>query len=167
MYEARLAALLAARNDRTDEHKRAQERYKKVTLLMSLSFCRRVVKYGEFNALQLQGLRCSKTPITIYRIFLLTHEVALFVCRAQMCLKHNPAAQGFPPLGLITCGQDCDDFDKKVEKLQSEKDRRMEECFNELASLEDGYRQKQRDAKQVSGAGAGSFACRVGVKVPP
>lgn len=31
VYEARLAALLAARNDRQDEHKRAQERYKKVT----------------------------------------------------------------------------------------------------------------------------------------
>lgn len=31
VYESRLAALLAARNDRTDEHKRAQERYKKVS----------------------------------------------------------------------------------------------------------------------------------------
>lgn len=30
VYEARLAALLAARNDRKDEHKRALERYKKV-----------------------------------------------------------------------------------------------------------------------------------------
>lgn len=30
VYETRLAALLTARNDRTDEHKRAQERYKKV-----------------------------------------------------------------------------------------------------------------------------------------
>lgn len=54
------------------------------------------------------------------------------------------------PIDVIAHVQDCDDFDKKVEKLQSEKDRRMEECFNELATLEDGYRQKHRDAKQVS-----------------
>lgn len=45
--------------------------------------------------------------------------------------------------------QDCEDFDKKVEKLQSEKGRRMEECVDELRGLEDGYRQKHRDAKQV------------------
>lgn len=52
-------------------------------------------------------------------------------------------------LALLFCPQDCDDFDKKVEKLHSEKDRRMEECLYELRGLEDGYRQKHRDAKQV------------------
>lgn len=36
VYEARLAALLAARNDRKDEHKRAQERYKKVRSRLAL-----------------------------------------------------------------------------------------------------------------------------------
>lgn len=34
VYEARLAALLAARNDRQDEHKRALERYKKVRFVV-------------------------------------------------------------------------------------------------------------------------------------
>ncbi|CAM9818779.1 unnamed protein product, partial [Ectocarpus sp. 4 AP-2014] len=78
VYEARLAALLAARNDRQDEHKRALERYKK----------------------------------------------------------------------------DCEEFDKKVEKLGGEKERRMEECLGELRGLEDGYRQKHRDAKQAKRQGA-------------
>lgn len=54
-------------------------------------------------------------------------------------------------LGLLS--QDCEDFDKKVEKLQSEKGRRMEECLDELRGLEDGYRQKHRDAKQVMACG--------------
>eukprot|EP00752_Nemacystus_decipiens_P009890 g8823.t1 len=85
VYEARLAALLAARNDRKDEHKRMQERYKK----------------------------------------------------------------------------DCEEFDKKVEKLQGEKERRMEECLDELRGLEDGYRQKHRDAKQAKRAG--SIAAQVGM----
>lgn len=39
-YDARLAALLAAKNDRTDEHKRAQERYRKVGTVLSLSLTR-------------------------------------------------------------------------------------------------------------------------------
>lgn len=46
--------------------------------------------------------------------------------------------------------QDCEEFDKKVEKLQGEKERRMEECLDELRGLENGYRQKHRDAKQVT-----------------
>ncbi|CBJ26117.1 conserved unknown protein [Ectocarpus siliculosus] len=87
VYEARLAALLAARNDRQDEHKRALERYKK----------------------------------------------------------------------------DCEEFDKKVEKLRGEKERRMEECLGELRGLEDGYRQKHRDAKQAKrqGAAPGNIAAQV------
>lgn len=46
--------------------------------------------------------------------------------------------------------QDCEEFDKKVEKLRGEKEKRMEECLDELRGLEDGYRQKHRDAKQVT-----------------
>ncbi|CAM9128768.1 unnamed protein product [Hapterophycus canaliculatus] len=89
VYEARLAALLAARNDRKDEHKRALERYKK----------------------------------------------------------------------------DCEEFDKKYEKLQGEKERRMEECLDELRGLEDGYRQKHRDAKEAKrqSAASNSIAAQVGI----
>lgn len=46
--------------------------------------------------------------------------------------------------------QDCEEFDKKVEKLRGEKEKRMEECLGELRGLEDGYRQRHRDAKQVT-----------------
>lgn len=56
----------------------------------------------------------------------------------------------FKPFMTWLLSQDCEDFDKKVEKLQSEKERRMEECSDDLRGLEDGYRQKHRDAKQVT-----------------
>lgn len=58
--------------------------------------------------------------------------------------------------------QDCEDFDKKVEKLKSEKEKRMEECFDELRGLEDGYRQKHRDAKQVIGPIKCRYTSRTG-----
>lgn len=56
--------------------------------------------------------------------------------------------------------QDCEEFDKKVEKLQGEKERRMEECLDELRGLEDGYRQKHRDAKQVTNWATEIEKCR-------
>ena len=121
-----MAALLAARNDRKDEHKRAQERYKKVRVRSRVALCCRsqlfrVHVHGRYAALVYTGAPSACVPTR-------------FTSKCSSLYQHF---------------QDCEEFDKKVEKLQGEKERRMEECLDELRGLEDGYRQKHRDAKQV------------------
>lgn len=129
VYEARLAALLAARNDRKDEHKRAQERYKKVRSRVAL-----LKLFAVLDRARSCVARCVASEVG-YRYSLRS------VCQAGL-----PRYFVF----VVKPRQDCEEFDKKVEKLQGEKERRMEECLDELRGLEDGYRQKQRDAKQVT-----------------
>ena len=57
VYEARLAALLAARNDRKDEHKRAQERYKKVRAFACRHLCSLSEVFGIW--VSCSGLTCG------------------------------------------------------------------------------------------------------------